>query len=126
MAKLNEIYKCNVCEKIVEVVVVGNGNLVCCDENMELLEETQVGVAPERHIPIIERDGDNVIVKIGELPHPMIEEHHICFIELFVGEKIYRKFLEVGDEPKAVFEVCADINDLRAREYCNIHGLWRS
>jgi superoxide reductase len=56
----------------------------------------------------------------------MIEEHHICFVELFVGDKIYRKSLEAGDEPEAVFEVCADIDDLKAREYCNIHGLWPS
>ncbi|MBZ9569957.1 desulfoferrodoxin [Methanobrevibacter sp. TMH8] len=126
MSKLNEIYKCNVCEKVVEIVVEGKGQLVCCDENMELLDETREGVAPERHIPVIEKDGDNIIVKIGELPHPMVEEHHICFIELFVGEKVYRKYVDTGDEPKAVFEVCADIDNLRAREYCNVHGLWKS
>jgi superoxide reductase len=126
MAKLNELYRCNVCGKIVEIVVEGNGQLDCCDENMELLKETREDGDPKRHIPIIERDGDNIIVKIGELPHPMIEEHHICLIELFVGDKIYKKLLNAGDEPKAVFEVCADINDLKAREYCNVHGLWNS
>lgn len=125
MTKLNEIYKCTVCGNIIEVVEV-YGQLVCCDENMEFLEEKQVGIAPERHIPVIEKEGNNIIVKIGELPHPMVEEHHICFIELFVWDKIYRKFLEVADEPKAVFEVCADIDDLGAREYCNVHGLWNS
>lgn len=126
MTKLNEIYRCNVCENIVEIVNEGIGQLVCCGEDMELLEERQLDVGPEKHIPIIEKDGDNIIVKIGEVPHPMIEEHHICFVELFVGDKVYRKFLNAGDKPEAIFEVCADINDLRAREYCNVHGLWHS
>ena len=126
MTKLNEIYRCNICGNIVEVVKEGEGQLVCCGENMELLEERQLDVGPEKHIPIIEKDGDKIVVKVGEVPHPMIEEHHICFVELFVGDKIYRKFLNPGDEPKAVFEVCADIDDLRAREYCSVHGLWHS
>lgn len=126
MTKLNEIYRCNICGNMVEVVKEGEGQLICCGEDMELLEERQLDVGPEKHIPIIEREGDNIVVKIGEVPHPMIEEHHICFVELFVGDKIYRKFLNAGDEPKAVFEVCADIGDLRAREYCNVHGLWNS
>jgi len=126
MTKLNEIYRCNVCGNMTEVINESVGQLVCCNENMELLEERQLDVGPEKHIPIIEKDGDKVVVKVGEVPHPMEEEHHICFVELFVGDKIYRKFLNAGDEPKAVFEVCADISDLRAREYCSVHGLWHS
>ncbi|MDR0900344.1 MAG: desulfoferrodoxin, partial [Methanobrevibacter sp.] len=78
----------------------------------------------EKHVPVIEKDGNKVTVKIGEVPHPMIEEHHICFIELFVGDAIYRKYLTADDKPEAVFEVCSDHGDLKAREYCNVHGLW--
>jgi len=126
MTKLNEIYRCNVCGNMVEMVNEGVGQLTCCEENMELLEERQLDVGPEKHIPIIEKDGDKIVVKVGEVSHPMEEEHHISFVELFVGDKIYRKFLNPGDEPKAVFEVCADIDDLRAREYCSVHGLWHS
>ena len=126
MVKLNEIYRCNVCENMVEVVNVGEGQLVCCGEDMELLEERQLDVGPEKHVPIIEKDGDKIVVKVGEVSHPMEEEHHICFVELFVGDKIYRKFLNPGDEPIAIFEVCGDIADIRAREYCNVHGLWHS
>jgi len=126
MTKLNEIYRCNVCGNMVEDINEGAGQLVCCGENMELLEERQLDVGPEKHIPIIKKDGDKIVVKVGEVPHPMEEEHHICFVELFVGDKVYRKSLNAGDEPKAVFEVCADISDLRAREYCSVHGLWPS
>ena len=126
MTKLNEIYRCNVCGNMIEVINESVGQLVCCNENMELLEERQLDVGPEKHIPIIEKDGDNIVVKMGEVPHPMEEEHHICFVELFVGDKVYRKALNAGDEPKAVFEVCADVGDVRAREYCNVHGLWPS
>ncbi|RBQ22739.1 Superoxide reductase [Candidatus Methanobinarius endosymbioticus] len=126
MTKLNEIYRCNVCENIVEIVKEGEGQLVCCGEDMELLEAKTVDTGSEKHVPVIEKDGDKIVVKVGEVPHPMIEEHHICFVELFVGDKVYHKFLNAEDEPKAVFEVCADINDLKAREYCNVHGLWTS
>ena len=124
MTKLNGIYRCNLCGNIVEVLVEGNRQLVCHEQDMELLEEKQSDVGSEKHVPIIERDGDKIVVKVGEVPHPMIEEHHICFVELFVGDKVYRKILNTGNEPKGVFEVCADIDYLKAREYCNVHGLW--
>ncbi|MDR2967731.1 MAG: desulfoferrodoxin [Methanobacteriaceae archaeon] len=127
MTKLNDIYRCNVCGNMVEIIKEGLGESIsCCNQEMELLEERQLDVGPEKHIPIIEKDGEKIIVKMGEVPHPMEEEHYICFVELFVGDKIYRETLEVGDDPKAVFEVCADIDDVKAREYCSIHGLWHS
>lgn len=126
MTKLNEIYRCNVCGNIVEIVKEGEGQLVCCGKNMELLKAKTKDEGSEKHVPVIEKDDDKIIVKVGEVPHPMIEEHHICFVELFVGDKIYRKFLNAGDEPKAVFEVCTDIDNLKTREYCNVHGLWAS
>jgi len=126
MTKLNDIYRCNVCGNMVEIVKESVGELICCNQPMELLEERQLDVGPEKHIPIIEKDGDKIVVKVGEVPHPMVEEHHICFVELFFGDKIYREFLDDGDEPKAIFEVCADVDKLRARGYCNVHGLWHS
>jgi len=126
MTKLNDIYRCNVCGNMVEIVKESVGELSCCGQPIELLEERQLDVGPEKHIPIIEKDGDKIVVKVGEVPHPMVEEHYICFVELVVGDKIYRESLKPGDEPEAVFEVCADINDLRAREYCSVHGLWHS
>jgi len=126
MTKLSEIYRCNVCGNMVEIVKEGPGELTCCNQAMELLEERQLDVGSEKHIPIIEKDGDKIVVKVGEVHHPMEEEHYICFVELFVGDKVYTKTLKAGDEPKAVFEVCADTDDLRAREYCSVHGLWPS
>jgi len=126
MVKINEIYRCNTCGNMVEGVKEGESQIVCCGEDMELLEERKLELGPEKHVPVIEKDGDKILVKVGETPHPMEEEHYICFVELFVGDKIYRKSLNPGDEPIAVFEVCSDIDDLKAREYCSIHGLWDS
>ena len=124
MAKLNKVYKCNICGNVVIDVVEGSGELVCDGQPMEQLIPKSHDEGQEKHVPVIEKDGNTVTVKIGEVPHPMEEEHHICFIELFVGDEIYRKYLTANDEPKAEFKVCSDVNDLKAREYCNVHGLW--
>ncbi|KZX16542.1 desulfoferrodoxin [Methanobrevibacter cuticularis] len=126
MTELNEIFKCNKCNKVVNVMVDGSGELICDGESMERLEAKTVDEGKEKHVPVIEKNGSTVTVKIGEVPHPMIEEHHICFIELFVGDEIFRKFLNAGDEPKAIFEIGDYAGDLKAREYCNVHGLWTS
>lgn len=125
MVELNQIYRCNVCGNMVEVVKVGGGELVCCGQPMELLVERQTDVGPEKHIPIVEKTENGVIVKVGEVPHPMEESHYIHLIEVIVDGKVYRKTLNPGDEPSAEFELEKDeIKDLKVREYCIIHGLW--
>lgn len=124
MTQLNQIYKCKVCGNIVEVVHTGVGELVCCGEPMTLLVENTVDAAKEKHVPVIEKSGNQVTVKVGSVAHPMEEKHYIEFIELMADGKVYRKFLKPGDKPEATFEVTAA--KLTAREYCNLHGLWRS
>jgi superoxide reductase len=124
MVQLNEIYKCNVCGNIVEVVHAGNGTLVCCGQPMEFLKEKTKDVGLEKHVPIIKITAKDVLVKIGSVPHPMENEHYIEFIELVANGKIYRKYLKPGDKPEAKFEVIA--KKVSAREYCNVHGLWKS
>ncbi len=125
MVELNQIYRCNVCGNIVEVVKVGGGELVCCGQPMELLIERQTDVGPEKHIPIVEKTENGVKVKVGEVPHPMEESHYIHLIEVIVDGKVYRQTLNPGDEPSAEFELEEDeIKDLKVREYCIIHGLW--
>ena len=124
MTKLNQIYKCEVCGNIVEVLHTGVGELVCCGEPMKLLVENTVDAAKEKHVPVIERSGNKVTVKVGSVAHPMEEKHYIEFIELMADGKVYRKFLKPGEKPEAIFEVTA--KELTAREYCNLHGLWRS
>lgn len=125
MTELNQIYRCNVCGNIVEVVMAGVGELVCCGQPMELLIERQTDVGPEKHIPIVEKTGKGIIVKVGEVPHPMEESHYIHLIEVIADGKVYRKTLQPGNDPSAEFELEEDeIKDLKVREYCIIHGLW--
>jgi len=125
MIKLNEVYRCEACGNIVELVHVGGGKLVCCGQPMTLLEEKTEDSSTEKHVPFIIKEDDKVTVKVGEnTAHPMMQNHYIQWIELLAGGKVYRKFLKPDDKPEAVFHVKAD--NITAREYCNVHGLWKS
>jgi len=125
MTKLREIYKCNVCGNIVEILHAGVGELVCCDEPMEKMEEKTKDSSIEKHVPYIEKTSSGVLVKIGQNEmHPMEEKHYIEWIQIIADGASYRKFLKPGDKPQALFEIKAD--NINAREYCNIHGLWKS
>ncbi len=124
MIAQKQVYKCNVCGNIVEVLYIGGGQLVCCGKPMELLQEKTQDVGSEKHVPIIEKTERGVIVKVGSISHPMEEKHYIEWIEIIAGGKYCRKFLKPGDKPEAEFEVQAE--NITAREYCNLHGLWKS
>ena len=124
MTQLNQIYKCEICGNIVEVLHTGVGELVCCGEEMVLLTENTTDAAQEKHVPVIEKSGNKVTVKVGSVSHPMEEKHYIEFIEVLADGKVYRKFLKPGKKPEATFEVTA--TKLTAREYCNLHGLWKA
>ena len=119
-----QVYKCEVCGIISEVLEGGAGELVCCGLPMQLLEEKTEDASTEKHVPYIERIEGGVKVRVGQnAAHPMEEKHYIQWIELLADGKAYRQFLKPGDAPEAVFNVTGD--DLSARELCNIHGLWR-
>lgn len=123
MTQEKQIYKCNVCGNIVEVVHSGVGQLVCCGQPMELLEEKTIeNEGKEKHVPVIEKTNKGFKVKIGSVPHPMEESHYIEWIEISVNGITYRKFLKPGDKPEAEF--CIKEEEIKAREYCNQHGLW--
>lgn len=124
MAKKLEVYKCEICGNIVEVVHGGAGTLVCCGQNMVLLKENTVDAAREKHVPVIEKTAAGFLVKIGSVAHPMEEKHHIEWIEVLADGKSYRQFLEPGDKPEALFKI--DAQNVTAREYCNLHGFWKS
>jgi superoxide reductase len=124
MVEKNQIYKCNVCGNIIEVLYAGGGELVCCGQPMELLQEKTEDEGLEKHVPVIERTDKGVRVKVGSVPHPMINEHYIQWIEVIADGRVFRKFLKPGDKPEAEFEI--EAKEIQAREYCNIHGLWRS
>ena len=124
MAAKLEVYKCEICGNIVEVLHGGKGELTCCNKAMTLLVENTVDAAKEKHVPVIEKIDGGVKVKVGEVSHPMEEKHHIEWIEIIADGKAYRQFLNPGDVPEAVFNVVA--NQITAREYCNLHGHWKA
>jgi superoxide reductase len=122
MAKLNEVYKCNLCGNIVEVLHAGAGVLVCCNERMALLTENTVDASKEKHVPVIEVGATSITVKVGSVAHPMDAAHFIEWIELVADGKVYRQQLQPGQAPEATFPVIA--KQVTAREYCNLHGHW--
>jgi superoxide reductase len=123
MTKLNEIYKCELCSNIVEVVHEDKGQLVCCGKPMKLMAPGTTDGAAEKHVPVIEKQEDGYLVKVGSVQHPSLPEHYIEFIEIMTDDgRVGRKYLKPGDKPEAKFYCHAKI--LYAREYCNIHGLW--
>jgi len=124
MTKMYEIYKCKICGNIVEVLHTGVGQLVCCGQPMELLKEKTEDVGQEKHVPVIEKTETGIKVKVGSVPHPMEEKHYIEWVEIIADGRVYKKFLKPGDKPEAEFEIKAA--KIEAREYCNIHGLWKS
>ncbi len=125
MTNVNEIYKCEVCGNIVEVLHSGAGELACCGKPMKLMKENTVDASKEKHVPVIEKVANGVKVSVGSVLHPMEEKHYIEWIELIADGKSYRQFLKPGMQPVAVFEGISASN-LTAREYCNLHGLWKA
>lgn len=124
MTERLQIYKCEVCGNIVEVLHEGQGELVCCGQPMKLFVENSVDAAKEKHVPVIEKTASGFKVKVGSVAHPMEEKHYIEWIEVIADGKAYRQFLKSGMVPEAFFEVQAE--QITAREYCNLHGLWKA
>lgn len=122
MTERSQVYKCSMCGNMVEVLHAGAGELVCCGQPMVLFAENTVDAAQEKHVPVVEKTADGFKVTVGSVAHPMDEKHYIEWIELIVGDKLYRQFLNPGQAPEAVFCVAAE--KATARAYCNLHGLW--
>ena len=129
MTEKLQVYKCNVCGNIVEMVESGAGELICCGEPMVLQQEKTKDAATEKHVPFIEKVEGGYKVRVGQnAAHPMEEKHYIQWIELLVDGKAYRQFLNPGDAPEACFCCCSEkecCQNVTAREYCNVHGLWK-
>lgn len=124
MAERLQVYKCEVCGNIVEVLHGGKGALVCCGQDMTLLEENTVDAAVEKHVPVVEEKDGVITVKVGSVPHPMQEDHYIEWVQLLAGDIAYRIFLNPGGAPEGTFD--APSGAVVAREYCNLHGHWKS
>ena len=123
MAERLQVYRCELCGNIVEVLTGGDGELVCCGQSMTLLDEKTADAATEKHVPVIEKTSAGYKVTVGSTLHPMEEKHYIEWIELLADGVAYRQFLKPGDAPSAEFCVAAE--SVCAREHCNVHGLWK-
>ncbi len=124
MTKRLQVFKCNVCGNMVEMIHEGAGDLVCCNEPMVLIEENTVDAAKEKHVPVLEKTADGYAVKVGSVAHPMEEKHYIEWIELIADGTVYLQFLKAGDKPEAFFKV--EAANVTVRAYCNLHGLWKA
>lgn len=124
MTERLQVYKCNVCGNIVEMLHEGAGELVCCGQPMELYVENTVDAAKEKHVPVVEKVDGGVKVMVGSVAHPMEEKHYIEWIEVIADGKAYREFLKPGAAPEATFSI--DAAQLTVRELCNLHGLWKA
>jgi superoxide reductase len=124
MATRLDVYKCELCGNIVEVLHGGAGTLVCCAEDMKLMVEGTVDAAREKHIPVIQKTATGYKVVVGEVAHPMLDNHYIEWIELIADGITYRQYLTPGQAPEAEF--CVQAEKVTAREYCNLHGHWKA
>lgn len=126
MTERLQIYRCEVCGNIVQVLIEGHGELVCCGEPMTLLSpKINENEGLEKHIPVFEQnENGELVIRVGSTPHPMIDEHYIQFIETISADrqKVCLKYLKPGMAPEIIIDTTKD--NITAYEYCNIHGLW--
>ena len=121
-----QIYKCDLCGQVVEVLHVGSPSLTCCDQPMKLLREGTSDGAKEKHVPVLEKTANGCKVKVGAVPHPMTPEHAIEWIEIVCKRGVRSmKPLQAADAPEAEFGIPFDMV-VSAREYCNLHGVWKA
>ena len=126
MTKFGDFYLCKECKQVVFVAVPGAQSLNCCGEDMTKLEAKTEDMGKEKHVPAIVPDGDRTVIKVGSVPHPMTEEHHIALIEIVRKDgKVGMAKLDPTGAPEAVFNIKADEIETVC-EYCNIHGLWKT
>ena len=125
MANVMDVFKCEVCGSIVEVLHDGSSPS-CCGKEMTLLAAKVKEEGTEKHMPVLEKTSHGYNVKVGSVPHPMLPEHHIEWVELIVDDRVLRKNLVPGNAPEAEFCVPGKPKKVWARAYCNVHGLWKS
>ncbi len=124
MTQQNEVYKCDKCGNIAGIIHAAAGNLICCGQEMNQQIENSVDAAKEKHVPVVEKNGANVTVKVGSVSHPMEENHYIEVIGVLTDSKLYREYLKPGGKPEASFVIDGNIKSVRA--YCNVHGMWKN
>ena len=125
MTERFQVYKCDSCGNIVEMLHAGQGQMFCCGKIMRVLSENTVDASVEKHVPIISKVGEDIDVKVGSVAHPMEKDHYIEWIEVIKdGRTMFRQYLNPGDAPEAKFKT--DAKGVVVREFCNLHGLWKA
>ncbi len=119
-----EFYRCNHCGNVIAYLVNSGVKVQCCGEPMQLLVPNTSDGASEKHVPVIEVNGNKVVVKVGEVAHPMAEDHYIEWIALETKAGNQRHILKPGDKPETVFAIEEGDDVIAAYAYCNKHGLW--
>lgn len=123
--QVRDLFYCQICKNVVELLYLGAPALVCCGQDMEKLVAKTKDEGLEKHVPVMEETDKGVLVKVGSTQHPMEEKHYIVFIEVLSKDKVYRVELKPGDKPQARFPL--EISQIeQVREFCNVHMLWRS
>ena len=121
-----KFYQCSHCKNIITYVENKGVPVMCCGEKMQELVPGTVDAALEKHVPVVEKDGNKVTVKVGAVTHPMLEEHSIRFIAIETKEGSQIKYLKPGEAPETVFMIADGDEFVAAYEYCNLHGLWKA
>jgi superoxide reductase len=122
MTKMFEVYKCEVCGNITKVIHNSGGLLVCCGKPMILQQEKTADQGKEKHVPVVEKSATGITVKVGSVPHPMEETHYLEWVDVRTGENVYVRSFKPGEKPETEF--CIADTNVKARAYCNVHGLW--
>ena len=123
---MKKLFKCMHCGNIAELLEESGVPMICCGEKMTEMTPNTTDAATEKHVPVIEVSGKEVVVKIGSVEHPMVPEHHIDFIVLETNLGTQRKFLDPAGKPEAKFVLMDGEEVVAAYEYCNLHGFWKA
>ena len=121
-----KIFKCMHCGNIIEMIDDHHVPVMCCGEKMKEFKAGETDGAAEKHVPVVTVEGNVVRAKVGEVPHPMTEEHHIAFIWLVTDKGVLRAVLDHTGAPEAVFCLADGEKAEAVYEFCNLHGLWKA
>jgi superoxide reductase len=120
-----QFFICRHCGNLVGMIHASGMKMVCCGDEMEMLQANTVDASLEKHVPVVTIEGNLVKVAVGSVPHPMVEEHYIMWVYLQTEQGGQRKCLSPGDKPEQVFALTEGDKVIAAYEYCNLHGLWK-
>lgn len=123
MVEKYQVYKCDICGNTISVLFAGGGELVCCGQPMKVQEERTADQGKEKHVPFVQKSGEQLTVKVGETAHPMTDDHYIMWVDSISDDVETRNYFKPGDTPEKKFHYKQDLKKIRA--YCNIHGLWK-